>query len=183
MGFSASIVVDPIRRKVGIWLIWDTNHVNVQTFVVSNQYIHVTVHRKDYEEWILSVVYANPNPAARETLWKKVKETSNNMNQPWLVVRDFTDFTNQSETRSFFPNLNFNITQRFRWRIDNCNLIDLGSIGPRLTWSNNRQRLANTMECLDRAMSNDKWRTLFPEGIVRTLPRTYLEHSPLVILT
>ncbi|KAL7187043.1 hypothetical protein ACSBR1_037168 [Camellia fascicularis] len=39
------------------------------------------------------------------------------------------------------------------------------------------------MERLDRAMSNDRWRALFPEGTVRTLPRTYLDHSPLVVLT
>ncbi|XP_028094850.1 uncharacterized protein LOC114294871 [Camellia sinensis] len=39
------------------------------------------------------------------------------------------------------------------------------------------------MERLDRTMSNDKWRALFPEGTVRTLPRTYSDHSPLVVLT
>ncbi|KAL7183941.1 hypothetical protein ACSBR2_026167 [Camellia fascicularis] len=39
------------------------------------------------------------------------------------------------------------------------------------------------MERLDRAMSNDQWRALFPEGTMRTLPRTYSDHSPLVIYT
>lgn len=32
-------------------------------------------------------------------------------------------------------------------------------------------------------MSNDHWRALFPEGTVRTLLRTYSDHSPLVIYT
>ncbi|KAL7230598.1 hypothetical protein ACSBR2_008963 [Camellia fascicularis] len=68
-------------------------------------------------------------------------------------------------------------------RINNCNLIDLGSVGPRLTWTNNRQGLANSIERLDRAMSNHQWRALFPEGTVRTLPRTYSDHSPLVVYT
>ncbi|KAI7983920.1 hypothetical protein LOK49_LG15G02171 [Camellia lanceoleosa] len=66
--FSASIVVDPIGRMGGIWLLWDTAHVNVQTSSVSNQYIHATIHKEDYEEWVLSAVYASPNPATREIL-------------------------------------------------------------------------------------------------------------------
>ncbi|KAI8011577.1 hypothetical protein LOK49_LG06G01908 [Camellia lanceoleosa] len=31
-------------------------------------------------------------------------------------------------------------------------------------------------------MSNDKWRAFFPKGTVRTLPRTYSDHSPLIVL-
>ncbi|XP_028119120.1 uncharacterized protein LOC114316624 [Camellia sinensis] len=85
--------------------------------------------------------------------------------------------------RSFSPYYNHNRTQKFVERINNCNLIDLGCVGPRLTWTNNRYGLANTMEHLDRAMSNDKCRALFPEGTVRTLPRTYPDHFPLIVLT
>ncbi|KAI8009517.1 hypothetical protein LOK49_LG06G01342 [Camellia lanceoleosa] len=55
----------------GIWLLWDMAHVNVQTFSVSNQYIHATIHKEDYEEWVLSAVYASPNPTTREALWEE----------------------------------------------------------------------------------------------------------------
>ncbi|KAI7991340.1 Protein SINE1 [Camellia lanceoleosa] len=167
----------------GIWLLWDTAHVNVRTSSVSNQYIHATIHKEDYEEWVLSAVYASPNPTTREALWEELEMTASNINQPWLVAGDFNDFTDHTERRSFTPTHNFTRAQRFRERINNCNLMDLGSVGPRLTWTNNRQGLANTMERLDRAMSNAQWRTLFPEGTVRTLPRTYSDHSPLVVLT
>ncbi|KAI7991201.1 hypothetical protein LOK49_LG12G00888 [Camellia lanceoleosa] len=183
LGFSASTVVDPVGRMGGIWMLWDTAHVNVRTSSVSNQFIQATIHREDYEEWIFSAVYASPNPANRETLWEDLERTAATMNQPWLVAGDFNDFTDLSERRSFSPNHTPSRNQRFRNRINNCNLIDLGSVGPRLTWTNNRQGLANTMERLDRAMSNDRWRALFPEGTVRTLPRTYSDHSPLVVLT
>ncbi|KAL7170539.1 hypothetical protein ACSBR2_035417 [Camellia fascicularis] len=105
------------------------------------------------------------------------------MEKPWLVTRDFNDYINHTERRSFSPHYNHNRSQKFAERINNCNLIDLGCVGPRFTWTNNRHRLANTMERLDRAMSNDKWRALFPKGTVRTLPRTYSDHSPLIVLT
>ncbi|KAL7198295.1 hypothetical protein ACSBR2_020738 [Camellia fascicularis] len=105
------------------------------------------------------------------------------MEKPWLVAGDFNDYINHNERRSFSTHYNHNRPQKFAERINNCNLIDLGCVGPRFTWTNNRHGLANTMECLDRAISNDKWRALFPEGTVRTLPRTYSDHSPLIVLT
>lgn len=182
LGFLASTVVDPIGRMGGIWLLWDTTHVNVRTSSVSNQYIHATIHKEDYEEWVLSALYASPNPETRDILWEELERTATNMNQPLLVAGDFNNFIDHSE-RSFTPTHNFTRAQRFRERINNCNLIDLGSVGPRLTWTNNRQGLANTMERLDRAMSNAQWQTLFPEGTVRTLPCTYSDHSSLVVFT
>ncbi|KAL7213867.1 hypothetical protein ACSBR1_026324 [Camellia fascicularis] len=105
------------------------------------------------------------------------------MEKPWMVAGNFNDFTNHNEKRSYSPNYNHNRAQRFAERINNYNLIDLGNVGPKLTWTNNKKGLANTMERLDRAVSNDKWRALFPEGTVRTLPKTYSDHSPLVALT
>ncbi|KAL7211485.1 hypothetical protein ACSBR2_014368 [Camellia fascicularis] len=78
------------------------------------------------------------------------------MEKPWLVAGDFNDFTNQNERRSYALNYNHSRAQKFTERINNYNLIDLGSVGPRLTWTNNRKGLANTMERLDRAISNDK---------------------------
>ncbi|KAI7983884.1 hypothetical protein LOK49_LG15G02525 [Camellia lanceoleosa] len=180
LGFSASTIIDPVGRSGGLWLIWNTDHLNVRASAVSNQYIQATVHKEDYEEWLLSAVYANPNPSARETLWEELEDTVNNISKPWLVIRDFNDFTNQSECRSFSHTHNHGRTRRFTERINNCNLIDLESVRPLLTWTNNRQGLANTMERLNRAMSNDQWRVFLT---VRTLPRTYFDHSPLVVHT
>ncbi|KAL7171631.1 hypothetical protein ACSBR2_036319 [Camellia fascicularis] len=50
MGFSAVTIVDPVGRSSGVWLIWDTNQVNVRVSTVSNQYIQATIHKEDYEE-------------------------------------------------------------------------------------------------------------------------------------
>ncbi|KAI7983905.1 hypothetical protein LOK49_LG15G00480 [Camellia lanceoleosa] len=48
-------------RVGGIWILWDTNHVNVRASSVGPQVIHATIHKEDYEEWVLAVVYASPN--------------------------------------------------------------------------------------------------------------------------
>ncbi|KAL7213994.1 hypothetical protein ACSBR1_026425 [Camellia fascicularis] len=183
LGYTAASILDPVGRAGGIWMLWDTEQVNVRASVISNQVIQATIHKEDYEEWVISAVYASPNPSNREALWDNLEGTARTMDKPWLVSGDFNDFVSQDERMSFTPNHHNNICQKFSERINNCNLMDLGSVGPRLTWTNNRQGLANTMERLDQAMSNDKWRALFPEGTVRTLPRTYSDHSPLVVYT
>ncbi|KAL7230604.1 hypothetical protein ACSBR2_008969 [Camellia fascicularis] len=43
--------------------------------------------------------------------------------------------------------------------------------------------MANTMERLDKALCNVEWRTVFSEGAVQNLPRTYSDHSPLIVYT
>ncbi|KAI7985754.1 hypothetical protein LOK49_LG14G01697 [Camellia lanceoleosa] len=36
LGFTASSIVDPIGKVDGIWIIWDTNHVNVKASSVNS---------------------------------------------------------------------------------------------------------------------------------------------------
>ncbi|CAL5341998.1 unnamed protein product [Camellia sinensis] len=61
--------------------------------------------------------------------------------------------------------------------------MDLGCTRPNITWSNNRQGWANTLARLDRALCNTEWRTQFPDGFVRNVPRTYSDHSPMTVYT
>ncbi|KAL7161501.1 hypothetical protein ACSBR2_042044 [Camellia fascicularis] len=68
LGYTASTVIDPAGRARGIWLIWDTDQVNVRALAASNQYIQATVHKEDYEEWVLNAIYASTNPIAGDSL-------------------------------------------------------------------------------------------------------------------
>ncbi|KAI8001392.1 hypothetical protein LOK49_LG09G02886 [Camellia lanceoleosa] len=85
--------------------------------------------------------------------------------------------------RSLSPTLSHVQTRKFNARMNKCNLMDLGCSRPQLTWSNGRQGLANTLERLDRVVCNSEWRMAFTEGAVRNLPRTYSDHSPLIVYT
>ncbi|KAI7984238.1 hypothetical protein LOK49_LG15G00066 [Camellia lanceoleosa] len=183
LGFTASTIMDLVGKVGGIWIIWDTSHANVRASSVSSQVIHATVHKEDYEEWVIAAVYASPNPVLRETLQNNLEDVAANMDKSWLVASDFNDYANQSERRSLSNNQSTTRSQKFLDRVNNCNLIDLGSSGPRMTWTNNRHGLANTMERLDKAMCNANWRTLYPEASVKVLPRTYFDHSPLIVYT
>ncbi|XP_028097675.1 uncharacterized protein LOC114297443 [Camellia sinensis] len=154
LGFTASTVVDPVRRMEGIWIVWDPTQVNVRASSANSQAIRTTIHKEDFEEWVLAAVYASHNPVLRENLSKDLEAVARDMEKPWLVASDFNDYANQGERRSYTASHNSVRYQKFLDRVNNCNLIDLGSLGPRMTWTNNRHSLANTMERLDRAMCN-----------------------------
>ncbi|TXG58653.1 hypothetical protein EZV62_016482 [Acer yangbiense] len=66
---------------------------------------------------------------------------------------------------------------RFRQAMDDCNLIDLGFFGPRLTWNNKRDGKGNIQELLERFLATNLWRDKFwnatvqeiEEGLARTI--------------
>ncbi|KAL7165460.1 hypothetical protein ACSBR2_041194 [Camellia fascicularis] len=95
----------------------------------------------DYPTWVLSAVYANPNSRMRDELWEGLESVAQNTHEPWLVAGDFNDYSSSEEKRSFSvtQNQSQNVSQtrrrskKFAERINDCNLMDMGCVGPRLT--------------------------------------------------
>lgn len=59
----------------------------------------------------------------------------------------------------------------------------MGYSGPRLTWTNGRGGMGNTLVRLDRALANSDWRLKFPEAAVENIPHTYSDHCPVIVNT
>ncbi|CAL5413457.1 unnamed protein product [Camellia sinensis] len=187
LGYIVSSHVDPIGRSGGIWMLWITNNINVRVSEANSQMILATISKQNYPEWMLAAVYASPNPQIRDELWDSLENLSQTNQLPWLLAGDFNDHASPEEKRSYSTtqhlSQSISRSRKFVNHINNCNLLDLGCTGPSLTWSNNRQGWAKTLIRLDRALCNAEWRTRFPEGFVRTLLRTYSDHSPMLVHT
>ncbi|KAL7254135.1 hypothetical protein ACSBR1_008521 [Camellia fascicularis] len=187
LGYTASSHVDPIGKSEGIWMLWNTNNVNVRVSEANSQMILATISKQNYPDWMLAAVYANPNPRIREELWDSLENIAPTNQLPWLLAGDFNDHASPEEKRSYSTNQNLSQSlsrsRKFVNHINNCNLLDLGCTGPSLTWSNNRQGWAKTLIRLDRALCNAEWRTRFPDGFVHTLPRTYSDYFPMLVHT
>lgn len=129
----------------------------------------------------LSTVYASPNYRLQAILWNNLEETAESVDHPWVVAGDLNDIASVDDSRTFAPDTSSSQRRKFAEHINKWKLVDLGSTGPKFTWSNGRQGLANMEKRLARALCNEKWRSLFPEGMVQNLPRTYSDHSPCIV--
>lgn len=65
--------------------------------------------------------------------------------------------------------------------LNSCSLIDLGFSGPKYTWTNSQYVSSLIMQRLDRALANPEWHFLFPKANVTHLPRTHLDHCPILL--
>ena len=114
-------------------------------------------------------------------LWENLKTVAESYNILWLVAGDFNDHGGSSEKISFGSSSSQNRSSVFINNINGYGLADLRCGEPGLTWSNNRQGLANTLVRLDRALANANWCLKFLEASVTNLPRTYSNHCPMVV--
>lgn len=57
----ASKIVDPVGRVGRIWILWNPNNVDIQPVHLSPQAIHVTVAKRNFEDWVFTAVYGSLN--------------------------------------------------------------------------------------------------------------------------
>ncbi|CAL8990846.1 unnamed protein product, partial [Prunus brigantina] len=103
--------------------------------------------------WLFSAIYARPCSVKKEKLWEHLNFVASCHQMPWLLAGDFNDIL-QAEDKDGGVSLCRLIGMK-KW-FDANNMIDLGFSGPRFTWTNRR-----VFERIDRAICNEKWRSLF----------------------
>jgi hypothetical protein len=69
----------------------------------------------------------------------------------------------------------------FQQTLEECDLIDLGFVGPKYTWSNCQEGAAIIRERLDRAVANRAWMRAFPDTEVCVSALAYSDHAPLFL--
>lgn len=95
---------------------------------------------------------------------------------PWVIIGDFNCVLLAEERSSRSA-----VSSSFKSRVDSNGLIDLGYFGSCYTWSHGASVETRQPARLDRAISCDAWRRLFPGASVHHLTHAYSDHS-LVLL-
>lgn len=166
----------------GIIAVWKTDLLEVETLITNFQFIHMKVCVQRRWSWYFTAVYASPDEELRSAMWRDLSQMASAMRDHWFLAGDFNDIISATERRGGKPvnQLKCNV---FSARINACNLVDLGAVGPRYTWRGQKLTgYSRTYQRLDRALCNDSWRITFPDAFVKVLPRVkFSDHHPILI--
>ncbi|KAK2665274.1 hypothetical protein Ddye_003848 [Dipteronia dyeriana] len=134
LGFDNSFVVNAEGFSRGIWLLW--NDSKVKLHIVASSWHNITALIVDHNFlWVLTTVYVNPCVTSIRLLWGYLDAIRKCFNMLWLIAGDFNEITisdEKSGCRRSYSNSGF-----ASW-IDRNELVDLGFLGPKFTWMNNR---------------------------------------------
>jgi ribonuclease HI len=179
--FYGAIHADTIGYAGGIWLLWNSELVDVSVLAATEQEIHAVVKVLSSNfSWLLSSIYASPRFLERKLLWNNLSQVATLHNLPWLLVGDFNEVLSSDDKFGGLP-VRLGRSQLFNNCLNDCGMIDLGFHGPRFTWSNLREVRYLIQERLDRGFANTAWREAYPEASVHHLTRTHSDHCPVLV--
>lgn len=101
--FTASIVSEAYGFSGGIWILWDKDQVDLDLIELDEQIISVVVCSPHQRPWLLSAIYASPNPLFRQDLWDYLRDMGYVVNIPWLLLGDFNQVLHHCEKRGGSP--------------------------------------------------------------------------------
>jgi hypothetical protein len=181
LGFAGLFAIDPVGRSGGLALLWrEGKELEIQNY--SRRHINAIVRRSDDgPRWKLTCFYGDPDSAKRKEAWALLKHLKTFSPDAWLCVGDFNEITHQGEKTGEARRREGLMTD-FRSALEECNLGDLGFIGPRFTWTNKRTDGGLTLVCLDRAVANEGWCELHRRAEVVVLAARASDHNPLLVM-
>jgi exonuclease III len=182
LGFDGYHFAETNGYTGGIIVAWKKESIGVDLLYTHFQFLHLKVTLQAGKIFFLTTVYASPHEEGRNALWREIKHISRDMTGEWLLVGDFNDIMKPSEKKGGVP-ASQRQCDKFVDRINECQLLDCGAIGPQFTWYGPKFHGGDRIfERLDRALANDDWRIGFPNAVVKVLPRvTFSDHHPLLI--
>ena len=179
--FDGAIHSDAVGFTGGIWVLWNSNRVDVAHLANTEQEIHFTVKvRISNVIWLFSAVYTSPSCAERHILWNNLMKGADLHNRPWVIAWDFNE-TLVNDDKFGGRAVSVNSSLLFKECLDKCNMIDIGFVGRHYTWTNRREIQALIQERIDRFFVNLQWCLLYLDAKVTHLPRYHSDHC-LVLL-
>jgi hypothetical protein len=182
MFFDHMIMSDSDGRSGGLLMLW-RNDLNVTSSRVHNNYLDIRIDEGSNVAWRISGIYGEPRGDQKHLTWGYMRDLKAMVDLPWVLLGDFNEILigAEKEGGNLRPQ---RCMQAFRGALSDCNLEDLGYVGDQFTWRRGRMR-----ERLDRAVSDQRWNSMFPlAGLIHedykksdhrpiTLDSTYLESA------
>ncbi|KAL3498359.1 hypothetical protein ACH5RR_041091 [Cinchona calisaya] len=69
--FNKSIIIDPNGFKGGLWILWNSQEVQIDLINKTSQSIHALIKvTSNSQPWLISAIYASSNLELRKSLWE-----------------------------------------------------------------------------------------------------------------
>ena len=181
--FDGAIHTETVGFTRGLWLLWNSDLVEVVHLENTEQEIHVEVKVLATNlSWIFSAVYASPRSVERCIMWENLIKVTDLHNKPWVIAGDFNEPLLGEDKFGGRP-VNISRSLLFKDCLDKCNMVDLGFSGPRYTWTNRREINNLIQERIDRYFMNPSWCLLYLDARVSHLTRCHSDHCPVLLET
>ena len=178
---DGAIHTDTIGYSGGLWLLWNSDIVEVELLAKTKQEIHAEVKvRTSRLTWLFSAIYASPRSEERCILWENLTKVAELRNLPWIMAGDFNELLidkDKFEGRG----VSINRSLAFKDCLDRCSMVDMGFFGPRYTWTNKREISNLILERINRFFMNPNWCVLYLNARVTHLPRCHFDHCPVLM--
>ena len=137
MGFSFCFCVDSVGKSGGLALFWKMC-IELEVVYSDNNLIAALVYSDPPENaWLLLVVYGPPYVANRNHFWSLLENMVNSFSGQWLIIGDLNSMATRSEKKGG-SSRGIISSRSFQNFVSNTGALDLGFIGPKFTWSNQR---------------------------------------------
>ncbi|XP_028551527.1 uncharacterized protein LOC110100832 [Dendrobium catenatum] len=164
----------------GIMVFWKANIAKFSLIKSSSQCVIRELCLFNNSKWLISTIYGNKNAVLRRKLWEDLEE-NNSTNFPMIIGGDFNCILSQEDKRGGKKFSFYQGPQEMAAFMARNDLHDVGIIGPKFTWCNNKSGNARILERLDGCLLNYKALNMIQNAVVRHLPRIAFDHCPLII--
>ncbi|XP_028556854.1 uncharacterized protein LOC114581242 [Dendrobium catenatum] len=132
------------------------------------------------DEWLIATTYGNKEVYKRRQLWEDL-QTFTNSCIPCIFGGDFNCILSQEEKRGGKRFVFSQGPQDMQIFMKRCDFHDIGTIGRKFTWCNNKKGGARILERMDRCLLNSAALTIIQPNALHLLGRNALDHCPIDI--
>lgn len=182
LGFPNKFFVPSVGRSGGLWLLWNIDTI-INIVSSTPNYILTVISSPDKQEppFHALFIYAPSHPRERSSFWNELATLGVNFSF-CLIVGDFNEYSN-SWGKWGKPLKEHHSRNSFNRLIQKLELEDLGSNGPRYTWSNKRCFKELVKARLDKCYGTASWSAAFKNVMVFNHPIIYSDHGAIHIDT
>ncbi|KAI0519641.1 hypothetical protein KFK09_007095 [Dendrobium nobile] len=161
----------------GIMIMWDSNLASFTVIEHTSQVVFGVLTTPNKGIWHVAMVYGHKDFQVRRDLWNCLDKVMRTV-VPTIVGGDFNCLLSAEDKRGGKRFKMTKGTEEMKSFMVNQDLHDLGIVGPKYTWCNNKHGISRIWERLDRCLLNSPALELVPSAYVKHLPRIASDHCP-----